>query len=57
MVLGVFRLRQNLWILVTDESEIMDKGNSDKSEFMDMESIVMVLTMVLVLRIRQKSYR
>ena len=57
MVLGVFRLRQNLWILVTDESEIMDKGNSDKSGFMDMESIVIVLTMVLVLRIRQKSYR
>ena len=37
------------------ESEITDKGNLDKSNIMISKAQIMVLTMMLVLRMRQKS--
>ena len=40
---------------IVDESEITDKGNLDKSNIMISKAQIMVLTMMLVLRMRQKS--
>lgn len=40
---------------IADESEITDKGNLDKSNIMISKAQIMVLTMMLVLRMRQKS--
>ena len=40
---------------IVDESEITDKCNLDKSNIMISKAQIMVLTMILVLRMRQKS--
>lgn len=40
---------------IVDESEITDKGNLEKSNIMISKAQIMVLTMMLVLRMRQKS--
>ena len=40
---------------IVDESEITDKCNLDKSNIMISKAQIMVLTMMLVLRMRQKS--